>query len=492
MRKNIGQTLLYVDDEELNLTVFKLTFQKEYNVIPAGSSDEALDLLCRHPEIKVIITDLHMPETSGYELLEKVMKKYPDVVRIVLTGYPDYDIVMQAINKVNVFQYITKPWHKASLLSVLENAFEIYDLRKENQNLVIHLQEQNAQLEEQVETLIKLESEARQSENKFRNIFNNSKDAIVITSFNGKILDANIVFCNFFGIEKCEIENYSMNDLVSDKEYRILDEKLEQIQYTDLPSFELSAADPKGNKVPFELLSKVIDYEDKKAVLTIIRDITERTQEERKILNAIIDTEEKERQWFAQELHDGLGPMILTARLYIESYFKETDEKEKNYLSGKIIGLLNETLATTKEISNKLSSILLQNEGLVKAIRIFCKRIEETGRIKFAIKSNLVNNPDTMLTTSLYRIISELIQNTLKHAEANKISITLKQHPMSISLHYKDNGKGMEKDKIMNMQKGIGLFNIINRVKSLKGSVEMISSPGNGFEMKIDFKSDYN
>jgi PAS domain S-box-containing protein len=487
--RNNEQTLLYVDDEEINLTVLKMAFQDVYHVLTAVTPNEALGLIDKHGEIKVIIADLRMPEMSGYELLEKVKAKYPHIVRIVLTGYPDYDIVMQAINNVNVFQYITKPWHKASLLSVLENAFEIYDLRKENLNLVNHLQEQNTLLEKQVENLINLESEARQSESKFRNIFNNSKDAIIITSFERKMLAANVVFCNFFGIEQCEIENYSIQDFFKGENFLIFDQKLEKIKLNDLPSFELFAIDKEGKKVPFELLSKVIDYEYKKAVLTIIRDITERKQEEKKILNAIIETEEKEKQWFAQEMHDGIGPMILTVRLYIEHYFKEKDEKEQQYLSAKIIDLLNETLATTRELSNKLSSLLLYNEGLVKAVRVFCKRIEETSSIRIKIESNLDNNLDTILAASLYRIISELIQNTIKHARANKITIGLTQSPAFVSLHYKDNGIGMEKEKTMNMQKGQGLLNILNRVKSLKGTAHIITTPENGFEMKIVFRN---
>lgn len=139
--------ILYVDDEKENLDGFKYTFRKEYMIYLAQSAIEGLNILEDDPNIQVVITDQRMPGMSGVEFLENIISKYPESIRILLTGYSDLDATIQAINKGKIYQYISKPWKRDNLKIILDKAIEVYNLKKENQLLVQNLQAKNQELQ---------------------------------------------------------------------------------------------------------------------------------------------------------------------------------------------------------------------------------------------------------------------------------------------------------------------------------------------------------
>lgn len=138
--------VLYVDDEQANLHGFKAAFRRDFQVFLAGSGAEGLALLQREP-MHVIITDQRMPEMSGVEFLEQVIPLYPEPIRILLTGYSDIQAVIDAINKGEVYHYLNKPWDESQLRNIILKAFEVFSLRRENQELIRQLARANDQLE---------------------------------------------------------------------------------------------------------------------------------------------------------------------------------------------------------------------------------------------------------------------------------------------------------------------------------------------------------
>lgn len=138
--------ILYVDDEENNLQAFKASFRRDYKVFIAISAQEARDFL-KTEMVDIIITDQRMPEETGVDFLASIIPLYPDPIRILLTGYTDIQAVIDAINKGQVYHYLTKPWEEDYLRTVIKNAFEIYALRKENKKLTEDLIKSNDQLE---------------------------------------------------------------------------------------------------------------------------------------------------------------------------------------------------------------------------------------------------------------------------------------------------------------------------------------------------------
>lgn len=123
--------ILCVDDENDNLDALERLLRKSYSLLKAQSGREALLLLDQNPDIAVIISDQRMPEITGVELLEHSIKTHPETTRLLLTGYTDIESVIEAVNKGNIFRYITKPWDSTDLLNTVKHAVDKYCLTQE-------------------------------------------------------------------------------------------------------------------------------------------------------------------------------------------------------------------------------------------------------------------------------------------------------------------------------------------------------------------------
>ena len=141
--------ILYIDDEEHNLTSFNSTFRRDYEIHLATSGQMGLDIM-KNNNIQLVITDQRMPEMTGVEFLEKILPLYPDCIRIVLTGFSDMEAIIQSINKGRIYHYITKPWNRDELKITIDRAFEVYNLKRQNKNLIEDLKAANQNLEQKV------------------------------------------------------------------------------------------------------------------------------------------------------------------------------------------------------------------------------------------------------------------------------------------------------------------------------------------------------
>ena len=110
--------VLYIDDEENNLSAFKAAFRRLYKITTSISANEAKKIL-KNESFDIIISDQRMPNMTGVELLEFVRKSYPDPIRILLTGYSDIDAVIDAINRGEVYRYVTKPYNNDEMSILL-------------------------------------------------------------------------------------------------------------------------------------------------------------------------------------------------------------------------------------------------------------------------------------------------------------------------------------------------------------------------------------
>ena len=138
--------VLYVDDEPRNLTSFNAVFRKYYKIYIAKSAEEGIEIMEKNP-VHLVITDQRMPNVTGVEFLEKIANRYPDVTRIILTGYSDTEAIINAINRGRVYKYITKPWKTDELKVTIDDALEIARLRRENIVLIENLRKTNNELD---------------------------------------------------------------------------------------------------------------------------------------------------------------------------------------------------------------------------------------------------------------------------------------------------------------------------------------------------------
>ena len=142
-------TILCVDDEANILSALERVFMEEddYEIITALGGEKGLDALKERP-VDLIISDQRMPGMSGTEFLKKARKLYPDTIRIVLSGFADFDTVTAAINEGEIYRLIQKPWEDDQLLSNVKDSLEKYDLMRENKNLQEEIKKQNENLKE--------------------------------------------------------------------------------------------------------------------------------------------------------------------------------------------------------------------------------------------------------------------------------------------------------------------------------------------------------
>ena len=140
--------ILYIDDEEHNLTAFKAAFRRVFRVHTAISAKAAFEKIDELDEpFEVIISDQRMPEKTGIEFFSEVKDMEPEGIRILLTGYADINAVIDGINKGEIYKYLNKPWHQEELRVTLNNAIETYRLREKNKRLKVKLVKMNEKLE---------------------------------------------------------------------------------------------------------------------------------------------------------------------------------------------------------------------------------------------------------------------------------------------------------------------------------------------------------
>jgi PAS domain S-box-containing protein len=220
-------------------------------------------------------------------------------------------------------------------------------------------------------------------------------------------------------------------------------------------------------------------------VVGVMKDITNKKSLERQILNSVIETEERERLNFSQELHDGIGPLLSATKMYIQWLGLPNAKLDQSDILKDVEKLLDESTKTVREISFKLSPHILQNYGLVEALNAYIEKVQESSRIK--IDMNLKNfcRFNEKAEIIVYRVICECINNTVKHAKASSIIINLICQNNLLLVEYIDNGQGFDVENVITEHKGIGLLNMQSRLKSINGLMNIVSSPNNGTSIKF-------
>ncbi|HPR85589.1 MAG TPA: sensor histidine kinase [Prolixibacteraceae bacterium] len=209
---------------------------------------------------------------------------------------------------------------------------------------------------------------------------------------------------------------------------------------------------------------------------------------EKMFLNTIIQTEEKERKRFAKDLHDGLGPLLSTVKMSVSTLAQMKQDAASKEIIENTELVINEAIKSIKEISDNLSPHVLSNFGLVRALSNFINKINIAKTLKINLSTELKDERfDPNVEVVLYRVICELINNTIKHAHAKKINISLSLADGQLSIVYKDDGKGFDVSKIVENQgsSGMGFSNIYSRINSLKGEINIESENKKGTQVTI-------
>jgi signal transduction histidine kinase len=214
-----------------------------------------------------------------------------------------------------------------------------------------------------------------------------------------------------------------------------------------------------------------------------------RRESENKVLKAIMHTEEKERRQLAKDLHDGIGPLLSNIKMSVSALDKTQISGFNKTVVDNISNLINESITSLKYTSNNLSPHILDSFGLVSAVNAFVENINLLGKIDITFSNNLDEcRFDVHIETNVYRIICELIQNTIKHASASNVSLLIHHHENRMIIQYFDDGIGFDTTDSAKMN-GMGLANMQSRLKALNGEIEFKRILPKGMMTSISLKT---
>ncbi len=338
----------------------------------------------------------------------------------------------------------------------------------------------------------KAEKSLIEKEAKLRKIFNGSSNAIFITNQEGCILEVNdtafeLTGLNFPGLQGKSIHSIISlgNDNVGEKNLRI-----EGFLKAEKFFFGTTIRHNSGKSIPIEVKTSIIENNGKLLYIFFVNDISERQQMQAKILRTILETEERERKRFARDLHDGINSVLSTINLYLDLLkLDDISRQERISMINESIDLIKDAINGAREIANNLQPSHIDRFGFISALKSFCEKINSTGtlNINLVIKNDhLQFNKNVEVT--LYRIVQEMMNNTIKHSSAKNVKIDLGNDGKNVFLIYQDDGVGFNLEQVVEgEERGAGITNMMSRVKSLNGTFEIHSKKGQGMAAKITF-----
>ena len=209
------------------------------------------------------------------------------------------------------------------------------------------------------------------------------------------------------------------------------------------------------------------------------------------LLHSTILTQEEERKRIAQDLHDEIGSKLNVILLNAHQLKKlEKGNLAMTSITNELSSLVNTTIETTRRISHDLLPPTLEEFGLVEAIKELkdAYRHSDTISFDFQFTENIEKIKNKIIELNLYRVLQELINNSIRHGAATQLTIDLEMVGNSIKIKYQDNGRGFDSINFQN-KKGLGIKNMESRLRMIQATHQMNSAPGQGLTMMIELEN---
>jgi|GEM_PF-1159386 len=240
-----------------------------------------------------------------------------------------------------------------------------------------------------------------------------------------------------------------------------------------------------------EVRQKVADLREQSKALEYVNLALERESHERKIaqqkvLETVILTEEEERKRLAADLHDGIGPVLATIKLFFQAYIDAGELDQKLPIEERLKTVIDTAIRDVSRIAHNISPHILEQFGFVKALEAFTDAIASSSAVVFSTDFGNIGRFDLKRELTLYRTLTELIHNTLKHAGAYRITIRCASEGGVLTASYTDNGRGFGNVIPEGPCAGMGLSSLRNRIRSLGGTITIRSAPSDGMSAQIE------
>ena len=331
----------------------------------------------------------------------------------------------------------------------------------------------------------------KESEVKYRSMFQNSNDAILLLEPNGKIIDHNKAARQVFGLNADAGNELNFNQHTGRSSFDFT----ENLQGVESYNGEHTFTRTDGSVFNGEIASGLYDNCDgQPIIIAIIRDnserkkmelklVTERKKRHQMITRQVIMGQERVRETIGRELHDNVNQVLTTVKLYLDMISK--DQKLYSQFLTKSMKLIDRSIQDIRNLSHDLSAPTLGTRSLIDSIVSLMENVKSSSglHVHFSHHS-FIESMDMDLKLAVYRIVQEQLNNIVKHADADNIWVILSQDDDKLELCIKDDGKGF--DSNIN-RKGIGINNIFGRARAFEGIVDLESSTGNGCTLTISF-----
>lgn len=363
--------------------------------------------------------------------------------------------------------------------------------RKYVNNKVIPLPDQNLMISTVIDVTEQknLEQKLRKSEEKYRYIFENNPEPMWIYDPDTlEFVEVNQAAVDHYGYSEEEFMDMTLLDIRPDEEAEALKKSVQQNKGKASYSEEWIHLTKDRKRIDVELSASDVKYKkDKTYRLVLINDITEQKRMQEKIIQSVIEGEDRERERIAHELHDGLGQYLVAASMNLQSAkadIEQLSDKRKNQLETGI-SLLKSALSETRSIAYNLMPKAISDYGLIAALENLINDFRKSSDINFRFTHNCdqlqLNNQAEI---NIYRIFQEIVTNAVRHAECTTIDMALHLTNDTLTIQVEDDGVGAQLDE-QDEEAGLGLRSIKTRVSSLRGSLNIDSEPGKGMETTV-------
>jgi len=469
-----GINILIVDDNKvLTQNLCDIFNEHGYSIEIASDGQMAIEL-GRRKKFDLTLIDMKLPDINGLKLIETLYEMVPDMEYIIITAFASFESVVEAVKHRQVVAYETKPLDMERLLALIRQVIDRKLAERAKKQAVEDL---------------------RESEIRFRNLFEQSNDAIFLHNLNGDIMKVNNRACEMVGMEREKLTHLNINELRKEKSVPHVEKAIETTKSKGNVRLESKFFRSDSAIIDVEISSGIVD-ESKGIVQDIVRDITERKRAERKIKESL-----NEKEVLLKEIHHRVknNLQIVCALLNLQT------EHVKN----------EQTLSILNECENRVRSMAIIHESLYQsddfakidlndylwglASTLFSVYCVDPDQIEFRIENaEVFLGLDQAVSCGL--ILNELITNAIKYAfpdgRKGRIDVALHSDSKGFIVSVKDNGIGLPKQVDIRNPKTLGLRLVSSVVEQLEGALEVREKNGTMFKftfrrnLKLDVGDD--
>ncbi len=359
------------------------------------------------------------------------------------------------------------------------------------------------ELEERIAERKRAEMALRESEERYRELFENAKDAIYVHDLEGKYLSINRAAEKLSGYSREEIVGHNFKEFVAPEHVKyVRDSFWKKLAQQGETTYEVDVIAKDGRRVPIEVSSRAI-YENGMlvGVQGMARDVTERklAQDALQMFSRqLIDAQEDERRRIARELHDQIGQILTAVKMNLHTVQQFCQGSEAGGYVKDNIEAVDEALRLVRDLSVDLRPPILDDLGLTTALRWYVDRYTKRTGLNVDVVVELPDENERFsreLETACFRIAQEALTNVIRHAKATQVLVRLTRESHVLFLTVKDDGVGFDVERLRKRAPRaatLGLVSMQERAHAAGGIIDIDSAPACGTEIRFSLPLDAN